>query len=429
MAAVVKWNPKLEKFRKFAADKVDVKDLEVRPNGRMRCINSGSTVVNMLIGGSRLPDGSFVCPGWPRGKMVEVFGRESSGKSTIAMMAVAQALLEKDGAGVYVDLEHAVMDSYARALGVNFGGSGNVTRFSPHSAEETEAIVNSAALAGVDIIVVDSVAAMIPQREIMRDVTNEKEKKGMAELARHMSDWLPKLQDIIARTGTFVMFLNQTRDKIGAMGYSEEAKKSTPGGNALRFYASNRLLLTPKMSAKAKIYNPVIKQYEEVPIATDVLVKNVKNKIDSKQGHTGLITLRYGIGIDEMRTMLNVAEAYSIVKASKGKNKQVTYEFKSPSTGEAVSTAGLERFRHALSKSPELFAEMRELCVEKILQGYKSIDDEALSKLAEDAVYTKEGVDDDEDDGSPAQSGSLGDMGLDEDSGPSLDTSLDTSDV
>jgi len=428
MAAQVKWNPKIAKFRAMAERKVDLKDLEVKPSTRLRCINSGSTVINMLVGGTRLEDGTFVCPGWPRGKITEIFGRESSGKSTVAMMAMGQALLEDGGAGLYVDLEHAVMDSYAKKLGVDFL-SGNATRVAPHTAEETEAVVNSAALAGVDLIVVDSVAAMVSKREVMRDVTDDKQKLGIGELARMMSNWMPKLQDIISRTRTCVIFLNQTRDKIGAMGYSEEAKKSTPGGNALKFYASNRILLTPKRSAKAKVYNPIIKAYEEVPIATDVLVKNVKNKIDARQGHTGLVTLRYGVGIDEMRTMLNVAEAYKIVGISKGKNKQVVYCFKSPTSGEVVEVAGLEKFRYELSKKPDLFTEMQNLSIERILQGYKAIDDEQLSNLASDAVYVKEGNDDDDDDDpSPTESVDPEEMGLEDDdmpeaAGPSIDAS------
>lgn len=417
MTQQVKWNPKIMKFRTMAERKLDLKDLEVKPSSRIRCINSGSTVINMLIGGTRLDDGTFVCPGWPRGKIIEIFGRESSGKSTVAMMAMGQALLEDGGAGLYVDLEHAVMDSYAKRLGVDFAASGNATRIAPHTAEETEAAVDAAALSGIDLIVVDSIAAMVSRREVMRDVTNEKEKLGIGELARLMSGWMPKLQDIISRTGTCVIFLNQTRDKIGAMGYSEEAKKSTPGGNALKFYASNRILLTPKLSAKAKVYNPIIRGYEEVPIATDVLVKNVKNKIDVRQGHTGLVTLRYGVGIDEMRTMLNVAEAYGIVIAKKGRNKQITFCFKSPSSAQVVEATGIEKFRYAMQKS-ETFAEMQNLCIERILQGYKAIDDEQLSCLAADAVYTKEENDDDDDDVVQTSYVDPSEMGIDEDEVP-----------
>jgi recombination protein RecA len=284
----------------------------------------------------------------------------------------------------------------------------------------------SAALAGMDLIVIDSVAAMVSRREAMRDVTDEKQKLGIGELARMMSNWMPKLQDVVSRTGTSIIFLNQTRDKIGAMGYSEEAKKSTPGGNALKFYASNRILLTPKRTAKAKVYNPIIKDYEEVPIATDVLVKNVKNKIDARQGHTGLITLRYGVGVDEMRTMLNVAEAYKIVATAKGKNKQVTYCFKSPTSGEVVEVAGVEKFRFALSKKPDMFSEMQNLCIERILQGYKAIDDEQLSNLASEAVYVKDGDDDDDDDGGVTETVDPEEMGLEDDeapeaAGPSID--------
>src|SRR5512135_436121 len=408
------WHPKLDKWRKVMDKRVNLKDVIVQPSFRVACINTGSTVLNLLIGGSRLEDGAFVCPGYPKGKIIEIFGRESSGKSTIAMMAMGQACQQNGntGCGLYVDLEHAVIDTYAMKLGCDFrppelGGSGQAIRVAPHTFEETEALVDAAALHGVDLIVIDSVAGFVSKREFSRDITNEKEKLGVAEVPRLMSGWMPKLQDIISRTGTTVIFLNQTRDKIGGganMAKTEEGKKSTTGGNALKFWASLRWLLVPKQSAKASIWNPLTKQKEDVPVATDVLVKNIKNKIDARQGHTGLVTIRYGVGIDEMRTMMNVAEAYKIVQVKKAHGQPTRYMFKDPTTGVVAEAAGIERFRLALMKDQPTWQSLNNLCIEKIMAGFKAIDDEQLAQLAEDAVIVKTDDEDEyEDQGAPTE--------------------------
>jgi recombination protein RecA len=407
------WHPKLAKWQKVVDKRANLDDLIVKPSFRVPYINTGSTVLNMLIGGSRLEDGSFVCPGYPKGKIIEIFGRESSGKSTIAMMAMGQACQQNNnqGCGLYVDLEHAVIDNYAMKLGCDFrppelGGSGQAIRVAPHTFEETEILVDAAALNGVDLIVIDSVAGFVSKREFSRDISDEKQKLGVAEIPRLMSGWMPKLQDIIARTGTTVIFLNQTRDKIGGgamMAKTEEGKKSTTGGNALKFWASLRWLLVPKQSAKAKIWNPLTKENEEVPVATDVLVKNIKNKIDARQGHTGLVTIRYGVGIDEMRTMMNVAEAYDIVKAKKVKGKPTLYTFKSPEDGTITEAQGIERFRLALQRDQNAWAALNNLCVEKIMAGFRAIDDEQLAILAEDAVIVKTDDDDEYEDQGPGR--------------------------
>jgi len=431
--AIVKLHPKLAKLKTSVEKRSKITDVFVEPSFRMDHINTGSTVLNMLIGGSRLKDGSFICPGWPRGKIVEVFGRESSGKTTIALHAMAQGIVnggKSDGCGLYVDLETAIVDTYAMKLGVDFrppelGGTGQAVRAQPHSFEETEALVMTAALNSVDVVVIDSVAALVSERENQRNVTDKKEKQGVAEIPRLMATWMPKLQRVIADTGTLVIFLNQTRDKIGAMGFSEEATKSTTGGNALKFFAAVRMMLKPKRSTKAKVWNPILKEREDVQIATDVECKMIKNKIDAKQGHSGLVTIRYGVGVDELRTMLNVAEAYDIVKKTvvkKGNSKQEVYKFKGE-TG-SVEANGIERFRLGLQKENggAMMRELIMLCQESIIQGYRAIDDETLAQLAEDAVTTHDGMDDDEypDGGGPPdyEDGELvGDEGL-EDTAP-----------
>ena len=402
----IKYHPKLARFlASVEKRKGNLIDTIVQPKFRMECINTGSTVLNILIGGSRLPDGSFVCPGYPKGKIWEIFGRESSGKSTIALTAMGQACMPEDGTGLYIDLEHAVVDTYALKLGCDFrppelGGNGRCIRAAPHTAEEVEVMVDTAALHGISLIVIDSVAGLVSKREHKRDIADEKEKLGVAEIPRFMANWMPKLQDIISHTGTTVIFLNQTRDKIGQKGFSEETLKSTTGGNALKFWASGRWMLQPKTVSKAKIWNPLLKEHEEVPIATDIMVKNIKNKIDARQGHSGLVTIRYGVGIDELRTMMNIACAYDIVKHSKNAMKQDVFEYKSPNSGQLIKAVGIEKFRRAIQESDnkESYDNMMSACVERIMQGFRTLDDEQLSHLAEDAVSKNTASGDDDDD-------------------------------
>jgi recombination protein RecA len=397
----VKLHPKLKKFTESVEKRTNIKGVFVTPKFQQEYTPSGSTILNLLIGGSRLPDGTFVCPGWPRGKISEVFGRESSGKSTIAMTGMARAIQHSDnGCGLYVDLECAVQDHYAIRLGVDFrppevGGDGRAIRVQPHTFEETEALVMMAALNGVDFIVIDSVAGLVSNREIKRDTSDEDQKQGVAEIPRLMSNWMPKLQPVISRTGSHVMFLNQTRDKIGAspMSRSEESLKTTTGGNALKFWASIRLMLKPRMSAKAKLWNPLTRKKEDIQISTDVEVKMIKNKIDATQGHSGLITIRYGVGIDELRTMLNVAQAYNLVKVSKNKQRQEVFTY-IPAGGQKIEVVGMEKFRAELSKR-RLIDELISGCTENILNGFKMLDDEQLAQLAEDAVTKREGDDED----------------------------------
>jgi recombination protein RecA len=393
----VQLHPKLATFQKAIDSRTKIsKDVLVKPTFQLACVNTGSTVINMLAGGSRLPDGSFVCPGWPKGRIVEIFGRESSGKSTIALTAMAQAISNNgadDGCGLYVDLECAVIDNYAMKIGVDFrppemGGPGNAQRVQPYTFEQTEKLVMTAALNGVDIVVIDSVAGLTSEREVKRDVTSKDEKQGIAEVPRLMSNWLPQLQSVIARTGTLVIFLNQTRDKIGAKGFAEEQLKSTTGGNALKFWAAMRMLLTPKMSTKAKIFNPITRENEDVVIAKEIKCKMVKNKIDAKQDHAGLITIRYGVGIDELRTMLNVAEAYGVIK-----KKSSWVSFTAPECGREIKGAGMERFRASLSKDREALHELIKICTDHIVQGYRILDEETLTSLAEDAITKNEETD------------------------------------
>ena len=195
--ATAKWHPKLARYRASIEKRTKVKDVFIEASQEIECINTGSTVLNMLIGGSRLKNGKFLCPGWAKGSINEIFGRESSGKSTLALTAMGHAIAS-GGCGLYIDLECAVKDYYAIKLGTDFrspelGGTGQALRAQPRTFEETEALTINAALQGLEIVVIDSVAALVSGREMKRDVSDEKQKQGIAEVPRLMANFLPVL--------------------------------------------------------------------------------------------------------------------------------------------------------------------------------------------------------------------------------------------
>jgi hypothetical protein len=138
----------------------------------------------------------------------------------------------------------------------------------------------------------------------------------------------------------------------------------------------------------------------------------IKNKIDATQGHSGLITIRYGVGIDELRTMLNVAQAYKVISVSKNKQKQDVFKYAAGS-GQTVEGVGIERFRMELTAN-HLIDELVHQCTENILQGFKLLDDEQLAELAEDAVTKREADDDDYESDEGPEVMTIGNISMDE---------------
>ena len=152
-------------------------------------------------------------------------------------------------------------------------------------------------------------------------------------------------------------------------------------------------MLKPRQSAKAKLWNPLTRQKEDIQISTDVEIKMIKNKIDATQGHSGMVTIRYGVGIDELRTMMNVAQAYKIIEVSKNNRKQDVFKYVSGDRQE-IEVIGIEKFRMEMVKH-NLISGLVDRCTESILQGFRVLDDEQLAQLAEDAVVKRTGEDED----------------------------------
>ena len=249
--------------------------------------------VDAISTGSFSLDLALGVNGIPKGRVIEIYGPESSGKTTVALHCAAQAQ-KKGGIAAFIDAEHALDPDYAKRIGVNVD---DILISQPDSGEQALQIVESLVRSGgVDIIVVDSVAALTPKAEIAGEIGDV----HIGLQARLMSQALRKLAGIVDKTKTSIIFLNQTRMKIGVMFGNPE---TTPGGLALKFYASVRINL--RRIAQ-------IKQGDEI-IGSRIKAKIVKNKV-APPFKIAEFDIYYNEGISHLGDILNSGLKYGIVK-------------------------------------------------------------------------------------------------------------------
>ncbi|MBN1773552.1 MAG: recombinase RecA [Deltaproteobacteria bacterium] len=245
--------------------------------------------------GSLALDAALGIGGYPRGRVVEIFGPESSGKTTLALHAIASAQ-KLGGVAAFVDAEHALDVRYAAGIGVEVD---KLYLSQPDTGEQALEIVEILCRSGgVDLIVIDSVAALTPRAEIEGEMGDA----HVGLQARLMSQALRKLTAVTHRTGTCLIFLNQIRMKIGVMFGSPE---TTTGGNALKFYASCRLDVRRTQTVKDG----------DVAVANATRVKVVKNKV-ARPFTEATFEIRYGIGIDALNELLELGVEHDIVEKS-----------------------------------------------------------------------------------------------------------------
>lgn len=248
-------------------------------------ISSGSLSLDLALG----------IGGYPKGRIIEIYGPESSGKTTFALHAIAEAQ-KKGGRAAFIDAEHSLDPTYAAALGVN---TDELLLSQPDNGEQAleicEALVRSGA---ISVIVIDSVAALVPQAEIEGEMGDS----HVGLQARLMSQALRKLSGIISKTNTIAIFINQLREKVGVMFGNPEV---TPGGRALKFYSSVRL---------------EIRRSEQIKLGTDIIgnktsIKVVKNKM-APPFKSCNVDIMYGEGVSVEGEIVDLASEAAIIEKS-----------------------------------------------------------------------------------------------------------------
>ena len=296
-----------------------VMKLGEKADTQIQTVSSGSLALDIALG----------VGGFPRGRIIEVYGPESSGKTTVALHAVAE-VRKRGGVAAFIDAEHALDPEYAKALGVNID---ELLLSQPDTGEQglgiADALVSSGA---VDIVIVDSVAALVPRAEIDGDMGQS----HVGLQARLMSQALRKLSGSINKTKTIAIFINQIREKVGVMFGNPE---TTPGGRALKFYATVRL---------------EVRRADQIKQGTEILgnqtkIKVVKNKV-APPFKTAIVDIMYGEGISQLGELLDMAADLDFVKKS-----GAWYAYNDEKIGQ-----GRENAKAFLADHPEVVADLNQ---------------------------------------------------------------------
>ena len=292
--------------------------------------------VEAISSGSLTLDGAHGVGGYPKGRVIEIYGPESSGKTTLTLHAIAECQ-KAGGIAAFIDAEHAFDRFYAENLGVNID---ELIISQPDNGEQALEIADNLIRSGaIDIIVIDSVAALTPRSEIEGEMGDSK----MGLHARLMSQALRKLTSNISKTNCTVMFINQLREKIGVMFGNPE---TTTGGNALKFYASVRLDI--RRSTQIKDTNGNV-------LGNKTRVKVVKNKV-APPFKVSEFDIMYGKGISKMGEIIDLGVAHEIIDKS---GSWFSY-------GETKLGQGRDSVKSILKDNPELSDEIEAKIVEAI---------------------------------------------------------------
>ena len=315
-----------------------------RGNRKIDTVSTGSLAIDVALGAG----------GYPKGRVIEIYGPESSGKTTVALHAIA-SVQKEGGTAAFIDAEHALDPSYAKNLGVD---TDNLLLSQPDTGEQgleiADALVSSGA---IDILVIDSVAALVPRAEIDGEMGDT----HVALQARLMSQAMRTLSGTINKTGTIAIFINQIREKVGVMFGNPE---TTPGGRALKFYSSVRL---------------EVRRAESIKDGSDMVgnrtrIKVVKNKV-APPFKEAMVDIMYGEGISQIGELVDMGAEKDIIKKASS-----WYSY-----GEERIGQGRENAKKFLTDNPEIREE-----VEKRVRAAYGIGEAVEDAEVEDKDEKKE---------------------------------------
>lgn len=337
-------------------------------------VPTGSIVIDYLIGGEPNQFGVAPCPGLPRGRITQVWGHESSGKSTLALTAAA-TVCARGGTVVYIDWEHEIVPDYAAALGVPIHDPNLFQLSQPQTLEEGVKIAMIAAVAGIDLIIFDSVGAAVPQRIANRDLADVGEQAKVGDLQQVWSQELAALKPAIARKHTAVLAISQIRAIIATGPGAGRGPTTKPqGGNAWKFYSSVRLELRRIKDEKINLFNALTHKTDERVNGGVILCKVVKCKLSKSQGRQEVFYLRWGEGIDDVRSVMEIAIAHGLI------NKGGSWLSWTAPSGE-IKAQGVNQFREKLLKNPSDFTALYTAVLPYL--GQSKISDDDLADLDE----------------------------------------------
>lgn len=276
-------------------------------------IPTGSIIFDYLIGGVPNLYGVQPCPGLPRKRITQIWGSEGAGKTTFALTCAASTI-RQGGVVFYVDWENSIVPDYAETLGVPVTDATKFMLVQPATLEEGIKLILLAAIGGADLIIIDSIGAAVPANIAERSVEEAGEQARVGLSQKVWSEFLPDLRGRILRSGSAVLGISQVRAKIGGMGNGPQSEPQ--GGYAWKFLSDVRIEIRRVQQEKVKIVNALLNKTDDRVVGSIVKAKMVKCRLSDSQGREENFYLRQGEGIDDVRSVIEIAISYNVIKKS-----------------------------------------------------------------------------------------------------------------
>jgi recombination protein RecA len=379
----VKGSGKLADVRKFtsAAIKKDDWEANLDPNSLNESqphLKTGSMIIDHLIGGKPNERGVAPCPGLPKGRILNLYGHEGSGKTTLALEACAETCANGGTCG-YIDWENEIVPEYAHALGVPIHEPDKFLLAQPDTLEEGMIALYALATAGVDLIILDSVGAGVPKKFFEKSLSETADQGRVGANAAAWSRFLPKLKRMITKTNSTVIAISQIRDSINTMGYGD--KFTVQGGKAFKFFSALRMKLQRVKTEKISDYSSLTNKTEDRVTGAVIKAKLEKCKVSPQQGNEELFYIRWGKGIDNLRSLIEIGSSHKVIKKT-----GAWYSWIQPD-GEELKMQGMEKFRKAFEENESYIEALRQQvmpCISQKMKDSSKDEEDELDLLDDD---------------------------------------------